>query len=426
MRPGVNFDYQQRLIAVLIALTFVGYPVYSFLSVALRLSEFDSRTITIPYRIGMLSLSLFLFFGGALRRELLVSSRAHAVFYLVWLLYLARLVSDTLLSETVLSRPAWEYWAFAFGVSFLSFLGMMRRLDERTSRLAAWIIWWLALSACTLGLVTQAGQISISQERISGNQILNPISFGQTAVTLVLLSGYLALHVRKVKTVVFLVIATIPAFLTIAASASRSPLVSLAVGMILLTVHGIQRGIGWKVALGVLIGAILFPVGLQYLFVTGSTLTTRLFETYDAYRIGEVDRFVLWGQAIEEYLRSPLLGAGLELGIGVHPHNLVLESFLAMGVLGGVLFTTLVVMSVRNSVRLLSSAEAGWMPLIFMQFFALSLFSGQLWGSMEFWAIILLQAGAIVQFRTQHVPRRPLPWLTGGPARPAFPSTRFR
>ena len=406
----VTFDYQQKLLAALIALTFVGYPMYSFLSVALNLSELDSRMITIPYRIGMLALSLGLFLTALFRRLLVLKSRAHYLYYFVWFLYLLRLLYETLYNQASLSRPAWEFWAYAFGVSFFCFLGIMRRVDERTSRLAVWLIWGMAFSTCVLGLITQRAQLSISEERMSGNKILNPISYGQTAVTMILMSGYLALHARKVKTVVLLVVATVPAFLTIAASASRSPLISLAIGMILLTVHGVNRGIGWKVALGVLVSATLLPVGLQYLLESGSTLTTRIFETYDAYRVGEVDRFLLWGQCFDEYLHSPLIGSGLELSLGIHPHNLILESFLTMGLLGGGAFLMLLVDSLRHGYRLLNSTEAGWMPLIFMQFFALSLFSGQLWGSMELWAIMLLQAGAVLQFSARDVVRTELAW----------------
>lgn len=409
-RP-LQFDYQQKLLALLIALTFVGYPVFSFLSVALGLDEFNSRTITIPYRVGMLTLSLGLFVSGMFRRHLVVRSRTHTLYYLIWLLYLMRMFYETLYNPTGLSRPAWEFWAYAFGVSFFCFLGMMRQMHERASRLAAWLIWGMALTTCLLGLLTQRSQLSISQDRLSGNQILNPISYGQTAVTLILMSGYLALHVRKIRAVVLLVIATAPAFLTIAASASRSPLISLAIGMILLAIHGVKRGIGWKVSLGVLVGAVLFPAGLQYLLTTGSTLTSRIFETYDAYRVGEVDRFVLWGQGITEFLHNPLLGSGLELSIGVHPHNLVIEAFLTMGVVGGLLFIVLMGQSMRYAIRLLNSTEAGWMPLIFMQFFALSLFSGQLWGSMELWAIILLQAGAVLLFRTRQSAQAMAEWL---------------
>jgi hypothetical protein len=400
-RSPIPFDYQQKLLALLIALTFVGYPLYSYVSVALKLSEFDSRSITVPYRVGVLALSVFLFGTAYFRRELLFGSRTHNLFFVLWLMYLARLVFDTTFRELPLSRPAWEFWAFAVGVSLFSFTGMMRRISEGALRLAAWLIWIFAFGACLLGLITQSTQTVLSEERVSGNQILNPISFGQTAVTLILMSGYLVLQVRRTSAVVGLLAATIPAFYIVAVAGSRSPLVSLAIGIVVLTAYGIKRGVGWRLSLGALLPTVLLPIGFQYLFSAGSILTTRLFETVDAYKVGELDRFVIWDVTLSEYVRSPFVGAGIELSIGAHPHNLILEAFLAMGFIGGALFCWLMVESTRAGFRLLSSTEAGWLPLIFMQFFTLSLFSGNLWSSMELWAIVLVQAGATMSSTTR-------------------------
>ncbi|WP_415910914.1 O-antigen ligase family protein [Oleiharenicola sp. Vm1] len=390
-----TFDYQQKLMALLTALTFVGYSVYSFLAVALNLSEFDSRIITVPYRAVVLALSLFLFLSAYFRRELGPWTRTHTVSSIVWLMYTARLIFDTLYRNEPLSRPPWEFWAFALGVCFFSFIGLVRRFSDEAQRWAAWLVWGLAAAACLLGLLTQSGQVTMTEERVSGNQILNPISYGQTAVTLVLMACYLALHARKTATIVWLLASTLPGFYTIALAASRSPLISLALGMALLSIHGIKRGIGWKIALGFLAVAIALPIGVEYLLATGSTLTNRLFETYDAYRTGEVDRLVLWGITLEEFSRSPVWGAGIELSIGMHPHNLILEACLTMGFVGGGLFLWLMLDGIWSGIRLLSSAEAAWMPLVFMQFFTASLFSGNLWSSVELWAIVLLQAGAV-------------------------------
>jgi len=395
-----KFTWSSALLAFLIAVTFSGYPIYSFLSVALNLSEFDSRTITIPYRAVVLILSLGLFVDAYLRNRLVISSRTHKLYLIIWGLYGLRLIYETFYSGVVLGRPAFEFWAFAMGMTFLSIVGMQQVLSAKTSRLAVWLIWAMSLATCLLGLISQRTMLSMAEERLGGNQILNPISYGQTAVTLVLISLYLMLHTRRIGVLTFLLISTVPGFLTIAAAASRSPLISLGIGMLPLAIHGVKRGLAWKIIAGSAGLAVITAGGLGYLFATGSTLTSRLFETYDAYRGGELDRLVLWQAAWQEYSTNIFLGSGIELRAGVHPHNLIIESFLSMGLFGGALFLAMQFVAARNVFRLIGGMHSAWMPLLFVQFFILSLFSGSFYASMEIFTIMLLQAVVLAQERS--------------------------
>lgn len=381
------------LLAFLVGITFTGYPAFSFLSLLFGIYGDQSRTMTVPYRAAILVLSLTLFAYAWHKGRLLMRTTTHKLFFALWLMYLVRISAETVFYPDRLIFPSYYYWAYSFGVCFGSTLAFMRPLSERTLRLAPWFVWGLALIANLAGLIFRRDEMAID-ERLNVTELLNPISYGQCAVALILMSAYLILHVRKTRTMALIAVCAVPGFFVLAITASRSPLLSLLAGMCLVSYHGIKRGANWRTMLGVAVLSVALPIGLGFLFESGSALTNRISLVYEGLQSGgEIDRLILWKSAFGQYLGSPLFGQGLEIIGSGYPHNITVETLMIMGPVGCFLFLWLQFCFLRDVGNLLRVNSAAWIAILAVQYLVLSMFSGAFYCSPEFWGVTLMMAG---------------------------------
>lgn len=400
---GLSSDAQSKVpasphdwfLAFLIGLAFCGYPAASFLAVPLGVLGEGSRSLTVPYRTAVLGLSVILFRVAWQKRRVSIMGKTQNIFLAFWFVYLLRLTYESYVNPDDLPMGFVDLWAYALGVCICSNLALLQPLSFAVNRLAPWFLWGLALSAILAGVILKGGQIDLRQ-RLEVTELLNPISYGQCAVTLILMSGYLALRARSKVIVLVLLMGAMPGFYTFAAAGSRSPILSLLAGLVVLLFCGYKSGANWKVLGGLLAAMVLVPLALSTLIGSESALTTRVADSLDDARGGvELDRFFLWRAAWAQFLEGPVLGRGLTIaGIG-YPHNLAVEALMTTGVIGGGLFFWLEMQLLRNASKLLLRLESAWMPLLAVQFFVLSMFSGALYSSPEFWAIVMLQVGAV-------------------------------
>jgi len=399
-------DFTDLLLALLVGLTFTGYPAISFMSLPFGITGDQSRILTVPYRMVVLALSLFLFLNAWRRKRLFVGTAMHWLFISLWSIYAFRLTYETVFHAETLLFPVYYYWAFGFGVCFGSNLAFMQPLPERASRLAPWFVWGLALIANLAGLVFRRQEMLLDK-RLEVTELLNPISYGQCAVTLILMSGYLALNARKIRNMIFLAACAIPGVFILAITASRSPLLSFLGGMCLLGIYGIKRGAGWKTMLGATVAMGVLPIGIQFLLQGDSAITGRVMDSYADIKFGgQVDRFVLWSRAFEQYQQSPYIGNGLEItGVG-YPHNITVETLLTMGLGGCVLFIWLQVCFIAKAKAVLAFDSTAWMSLLALQYMVLTIFSGSFYCSPEFWGLVLLLAGSFGKQLTRPMEHR--------------------
>jgi len=130
-------------------------------------------------------------------------------------------------------------------------------------------------------------------------------------------------------------------------------------------------------------------IALQFQDVAGNTI------------LGPRGRLFLWSRGFEVIREQPLIGAGLS---GFYPHNIVLNFWVATGLLGLLAFGWLLVATFRVSWRGWQEAVGEWRPLHFGVLMALvaivahglvdvPYFKNDL--SLEFWAIVgIAWAGA--------------------------------
>jgi O-antigen ligase len=102
--------------------------------------------------------------------------------------------------------------------------------------------------------------------------------------------------------------------------------------------------------------------------------------------------------ALDQFLNSPWLGSAyIELSTGFIPHNMLLESAMALGTFGAILFLILSFRGLRHGFEQSKSGSL-FIPMIYIQSLINSQLSGSLWQSADFWAcIILLSSSASIR-----------------------------
>ena len=94
--------------------------------------------------------------------------------------------------------------------------------------------------------------------------------------------------------------------------------------------------------------------------------------------------------AWQQFIDHPVLGSSLDERVsGYYPHNVIIESFMATGILGGMAFVMLVVLSLVATALTIHRGHAGsWVGLLYLQYLVGAQFSGALYLSNTMWAFM--------------------------------------
>tara|TARA_B100000945_G_C20360628_1_gene586938 strand:- start:812 stop:1234 length:423 start_codon:yes stop_codon:yes gene_type:complete len=95
---------------------------------------------------------------------------------------------------------------------------------------------------------------------------------------------------------------------------------------------------------------------------------------------------------IEEFMQSPIIGNSFLITKthfkGTYPHNLIIEAFMALGIIGGMIFTALNFNILRYVNKIIISKKYEWIGLLFLQFFIFGMFSGNIFSSTLYWIFL--------------------------------------
>ena len=371
------------LLAWIIALSISGYPL---VGVVVTFLGGGSAALSYPFRAAVIILA-GMGVAELLRQRL--TFRPDIAIILFWWAYLIRLVFD-------LGNPAFDNTAadLTFFVATVlipatAVMILASRFDELK----------LAKLLFYLGVVVSFGSLYYfltgrvdaefleSQESRLQLAVLNPISLAHVAVTglisaLVLWRHYQILPGGKIALLGGTAICLIALFL----SGSRGPLVAAAAVLI---GYSVVRGrVGQLFA-----AAVAAAVVLQGLVTShGLLMIDRLKNTFlDA---SSQERLTYQAAAIDQALANPVFGSAyVELISRQYPHNLVIESAIALGLGGLALFVFLCGRGTVQAVRRLRQGEV-LLPLIYIQYLVAAQLSASLWGSASFWIAIVLVAVA--------------------------------
>ena len=387
---------QGRLFVFSLLGCFFAYPLSSYISDFLGI---ESNLLSITARAVALILVLY-YFGFLLLHNLFRPVPAFYLFVLFWLIYIVRIFHDTLQYGWMLGRPPSDYYLFALLLSFFCSFPFyvpvvipFRFLEK--------MAWGILILLNVLGAWNIFTADVLFLERVGGNEKMNPILFGMLAALLVAFSVVRVLRSGSALSMkIFNLAAVMLGFFNLVASASKSPVLFL-----LTTLFGLiffHSKMGNRKSLFLLLGVLgagigaIFFYGLQDMLLL---LLSRFTEITDDDSSRE--RWDMLSGGFIQFLNEPIFGSFLEEKIHKeYPHNLVVESFMATGMAGGTIFILYYFMAIRSAARILLSTGFGFISLTALSVLILSMFSGGLAFSVDFW--ICMAATFALAYQSSH------------------------
>jgi hypothetical protein len=398
-------NLKDSLNAISFSFIMFGYGFFAIFVTNAR----ESQLLTIPYRALVLLISLYFIYKKFLVKnkdpiDIFLDSKTYfksreiiRIFPLVTLfcvIYLFRFFNDVYAKQLVYGDGQ-NYFILLFIFSWIpsiSFLMIDPKKPLEYLRIAQLTLISFALIMLARLSSLQASYFYSQQGRLS-SEALNPISLGTLSGTLIVVSTYVILRNKARADGVFIQFfsfASIPlGSYFLFAAASRGPIIATAVCLILIFVSSGKKIL--YVGVPVVIGGftLITDVILPLLQGKGGSSLGRLMTTNDASADGRRDTFSMSYKLFSESWHNTFFGYGVELPKYGYPHNIIIESFLSTGVIGGCLFSLICFVVIMRSVDLVLSQDPwGWVGLLNIHNFIICLVSGSLYGSYAFWYLL--------------------------------------
>jgi hypothetical protein len=381
---GVPITLQSIYMVTLI----VGFALVSLIPALTGNSDFS---FTILYR-GLILVSSIMLTIHILTTSF--SSTAYkSTFFLAgfWLLYLFRLIYDLYVIQISLvhDKTSFDYIQLVFGVVLppVITIGLMNFNKLNWEFILSWVYRLLFITLAIA--ILHRFSVGASGRSHGGLQV-GILLYGQFGTTLCLLSIFLLL--RKWNVLYFIGFSV--GLATIIISASKSPIVALliAITAFLASKYGKTKGVLMLFVFG-LIGYYL--LGDTFVYLNNYLDSSFLERIESSLEDGDSARTLRVTMAIQGFLTSPFFGKSMliqeGLCVGCYPHNLIAESFMATGFIGGVLFCGWIICGLTSWRRLVNyDFNSSWIGLLFIQFLLFGMFSGNLCNSTLFWYFSVL------------------------------------
>jgi hypothetical protein len=412
-----------------IKLTLFGIALFGYGIVGILIDDPDlSRILTIPFRLLVLSLSVFVIFYSLLNqvnykkqscsvKNVFSQLRTSAIFAFI-LLYSTRMVYELINNENLVKEKT-EYFSFWFLITLTT--GISFFLIDIEDAKKYFHTSYSFLSVIVLMTLSRIGQLEesvLSQSRLS-SEGLNPISLGNYGCSLIIISVYSYLYIgseyksKFARGLGFLWFSAslIAGIFILIKSNSRGPFVSTIVCVLILFLSRLfeakKNNIFANMVFG--ISAVFIVSGLVNSLTQSSdySVIDRLIDSESEFSSGSIylHRPELMQKSIDlitSNFVNFLIGAGLEIpGIG-YPHNMIVESFLATGIIGGLLFTLIYLGSIWSSMTIILSNNSQWLwlYLLYIQQVVNALFSGCIYTSESFWYLLL--STTVITYSTKY------------------------
>ena len=253
----------------------------------------------------------------------------------------------------------------------------------KKNHLSKWlgIVLFIVLGRYVLRFLMGYGLVDLDLERGTLSQDI--ILLGHFSVSLYLIGLYSYKSRRGIQVNLLSFICCIIGILGVAFAGERGPFVAAFICSIISI--GIRSHMNWSPMIMILISLILFIVYVPYFvnwldgFLSSygieSVHKINDFITYGVSETGD-SRLSIYAEGWNSFLESPITGSGYLLSDGSYVHNLVIESFMAMGVLGGICFLYLNYRALIMGYKLVKKDERySIFLMLFIQYFVFGLFS---------------------------------------------------
>jgi hypothetical protein len=369
----------------------------------------QSQALTLPYRAIVLLISLYFVYIKFSKKiqdpiERFLDSKTYfksreivRIFPLTsvfFVMYLFRFFNDVRGNELVFGKPEY-YYSFLFLICWIpSIVFLMIDLKNPVEYLYISQITLLSFAVIMLSRLSflKKSTFYMQQGRLS-SEALNPISLGGLSAMLIVISVYIILHNGNEFDHLFMKILPFPSIALglyfLLSAASRGPIISTVVCLFLIFISSGRKilYIGFPAIVAGFY--VIVDYVLPALQGEGVIKLDRLLTVNDASADGRRDFFGMSIELISKNWHNTLIGYGIELPKLGYPHNLILESFLATGIIGGCLFSLICIVVLARSVDLILAKDPwSWVGLLYIQVLIVAFVSGCLYNSSSFWYLL--------------------------------------
>jgi hypothetical protein len=391
----------------LVILLSCGYPLSASLAMFLKV---PSTPINFTARLVYMMMALYLIGASYFRKETRSITIGGMCIILFWVIYLIRAVYDLeVVGVQVLATSSFNFYSFSIGNCFLPSLAIVFTARYISLPKLPWKVWYtlLVVNILILILIQQiAGELSmkIFANRLSisskdgKENVINPILISFYGGQLVVLSiGMLIFNkgfsvFRRILLLCSLIIGLICLFL----GASRSPIVITILVILFMIFFYFRKSFKFRVSsvVKVSIFALLFGVGIQRVTrnysVKDFLIIERLLRFSKDRATGKKEvRDFERKAAINDFLRNPVAGNSIVNSYdNTYPHNIVIEVVMALGVIGILIFTPILLLLLYKSfITPFYYPNIIVLCMFIVTTYFLTFFSGCIWSSTNFWVV---------------------------------------
>lgn len=387
---GSGMSWSLRLTVLLRTLIFAGFPLAGIVA---SFVVFESTIITHSYRLFVFILSITVILSNLSRRQF---GRFDPMLGLFLAMYACRLLYDWQVADIPGADVSLLFFLVVVVVPLAAALsGAMINLEEQA--LAKSLVAIISLILILSFIAQQMGlghnpwaQFGVENTRLMFES-LNPISLGHAAGMACLCCMYLLLEAKNVSLsgrALIIGAGMLAAFMLVYAN-SRGPIIAVGLAMTWFFVSRFRRAVYVAPFL------ILVPLFLS----AENQLLANVLERFDfdlEANKSIAGRILVQQAALEAFLNYPWFGAHYidpQLGIGFYPHNITIETAMALGLAGLVM---LFGMLFRAGWKVLSFYNRDYplLTMVLVQQYVASSLSGALWASESFYLALALCLGA--------------------------------
>lgn len=377
-----NYRFLGNLV---LALAIVGFPLVAAISQLLGLA---SSGLNIAYRIVNIALCLVLLGWTASRGTL----RFDPLIAAFLTLYSLRLFADLSYSTFPDIVQDSQFFGATVLIPVTALAGGRAWYDEKTCLRFVLGIGGVAGLLIAYSLATNGIVPDSAVNNRATLDFLNPISIGYHGLFLAAAATIAFSQYRsRQKLILCLILILLGGYLMVA-SGSRGPFIALLGG--LLVTGSANRNAN---ATYVLVGSVI--LGFITYFGAPEVLLDRFRDVGSD--SSALERLYASQFSIQEALDHPLLGyAYIEPITGIYPHNLLIESAMAIGLLGFVLMLWMQMSLIWKSWKAAKRGE-WWLPFIASAMFVNAWISGSIFGSSLFFVLLWLLRDPRFQIMTR-------------------------
>ena len=390
----MNNNFRVFISTFNLLLIIVGYQfVTTFLSFLISDTEGASQLVTVPYRAFAFFVTLLTILMNIKNRYKLHSTVIVLLIY--WALLLLRFFydmyfrSDVFVNSDLVSKIL-LYMIPITIVPIYSILKSYKYIDFH--KLFNWTVILYFLSIIFSFVSNQDFQIA-AEDRIS-TAAQSTIDVGHFGLKVFILSVFVFLN-RQTKywQSFFLILIILISILVLFRAGSKGPFLA-ALGVFVVWILGLSKSVYKSLFFlfaSVLIGYLMFDFFTEFMKNISPILYERVFETDDLLSEGDI----LYHYALDVFYRNPLTGGSfgiyLNPGESIYAHNILLDSLMQMGLIGGVMLLYILISVVKRIIQVIYLKENYyWIALLLMQTVMLLMVSSSVYYEPVFSIFIVL------------------------------------